>query len=547
MALKTSFLRIAKGEWRWPLGIALLLMAITFLPYLFGWFITPLGMHYSGFLGNPDDQNVYLAYMRQAQDGQVLFSDLFTTEAQRPWFFHSYFLVLGLFSRITGLSLLLTYHLARLVSGVLLLLALYMLGARFFTELWARRFFMIFIALASGLGWLYVVLLHPTGNFPHPPDFGPGVVMPELITFLMLLLNPLFCIAVFLLVMTLLLLLGALEQRSWQLALLAGVAGMVLANIHSYDMIPLALTVALYLLATSIALRRFVWQEWALAVLVGALAFIPLIYQSHLYRDLPVFRLKAEVATLSPPLLQYLLALGIPLVLAIPGAWLALRRARQDKTWLLPLAWIVATLVSVYLPFPFQRKMAEGLQIPVCLLAILFLMQTRVFITSGTTRRIAAVVLIVICFPSNGFFLGKLVHELQTMGSENLRYLTPPLYLRAEQVQTLAWLNGRIKSDQAIFCNPLLGNYVPPRTGARTYVGHWAETLHYPQKLGALQKFLSGEMPLPERIQLLHEQQIRYLLIGPEERIIAGGAANTTGLPLQEVQRAGEITIYQVE
>lgn len=549
MAEKNSLLRISKGELRWPIAISLLIVALTCLPYLFGWFITPPGYQYSGYLSNTDDQNVYLAYMRQAHDGRLVFTDQFTTEPQRPWFFHIFFLFLGVFSRLSGLSLILTYHLFRLLCGALLLVVLYLFAARFLESLWARRFFLLFLSLSSGLGWLYLLLLRPGGNQPHPPDFGPGVVMPELITFLTLLLNPLFCFSVLLLAGSLLLFMLAIERRSFGLAFGAGLAGMALANVHSYDIIPLALTLFLYLAARGIIQRRFPGPEIALAAIFGIMLAPPLLYQFHLYRDLPVFRLKAEVATLSPPLLQYLLAMGIPFAFALPGMWIALRRAGKQPDFFLPIAWLAAILISAYLPFPFQRKMAEGMQIPVVLLAVIFL-HGRVFEAANCNRQIRgllAAAVLIFSFPSNGFFLQKALRDLQSGGASYYAMLMPPLYLREEQGAALGWLNGRVSADEAILCNNLLGSYLPSRAGAKTYVGHWAETLDYPRKLRLFAEFLSGRMPGSERVKLLREEGIRYLLIGPEERAIARGEPRLEGLPLREVGRTGEIIIFQVE
>ena len=544
-----SVFRISRGELRWPVGFALALGALLLLPYLFGWAIAPAGLHYSWLLSNTDDHNVYLSYMRQAHDGHLVFTDQFTTEPQQPWFFHSFFLTLGLLSKLSPLPLMVTYQLTRIICGGLLLVALYLLGARFLESLRARRFFLVFISLASGLGWLYVLLLNPTGNQPHPPDFGPGVVMPELITFLTLLLNPLFCFAVFLLVSTLLLYLIAVEQRSLKWALGAGITGLLLANIHSYDVIPLGLTIVFYLIGRAIIQRRFPTIELAYAAIIALAMLPPTLYQFHLYDALPVFRLKAEVATKSPSPIQFFLAMGLPLLFAIPGALLALKRAKTAPDYLLPVGWFVAIMLSIYLPFPFQRKMAEGLQIPVVLLATLFLSQALFENKKFPARQqvLVGALLVLACFPSNMMYLQKVLGDVQTLGSSFYAHLTPPLYLRAEQTQALAWLNGKVTRDQGVLCNPMLAAYVPAHTGGRCYAGHWAETINYPKKLGALLDFYSGKMPQPERENLLRKEGIQYLLVGPEEAALAQGSVPLTGLPVHEVQRIGEIVIYQVE
>ena len=73
---------------------------------------------------------------------------------------------------------------------------------------------------------------------------------------------------------------------------------------------------------------------------------------------------------------------GLVLVLAVWGPWLCARRkapaaagpeARsastdRERLWLLPAIWMLCGLAVIYLPVPFQRKMMEGLHIPLCIL-----------------------------------------------------------------------------------------------------------------------------------------------------------------------------------
>jgi hypothetical protein len=90
---------IPRAELRWAAGFAALVMAATCLPYLYGIAITPPGLRYMGFLGNPDESNVYMGWMRQAMEGHWLFRDPFTTEPQPGRFLNVFFLALGLVAR----------------------------------------------------------------------------------------------------------------------------------------------------------------------------------------------------------------------------------------------------------------------------------------------------------------------------------------------------------------------------------------------------------------------------------------------------------------
>ena len=105
--------RVERKEWRWVLIVALLVVVIAVLPYLVAWSITPAGKVYTGLLVNPLDGHSYLAKMRQGAAGQWLFRLPFTSEPQRGAFTFVYYLFLGHVSALSGLPLIVTYHIAR--------------------------------------------------------------------------------------------------------------------------------------------------------------------------------------------------------------------------------------------------------------------------------------------------------------------------------------------------------------------------------------------------------------------------------------------------
>src|SRR5439155_9121205 len=71
--------------------------------------------------------------------------------------------------------------------------------------------------------------------------------------------------------------------------------------------------------------------------------------------------------TPSPALWDILLTGGVPLLLALAGAVVAVRR-RSEKDMLL-LAWLGLGALALYAPFALQRRLSLGLWMPVVLLA----------------------------------------------------------------------------------------------------------------------------------------------------------------------------------
>ena len=508
---------LSAAERRWVVLASLAVMAVTCIPYLFGWSITPPGNQYMGLLANPDEHNVYLGWMRQAERGNVLFFDPFTAEPQQARFFHGFFLALGLAARITHIPLIWIYHLARVMSGMLLLVGVYVLAAQLFEGRLARRLGWGFAAFSSGLGWLYA-LLRP-GAAVHPIDFGHGLVMPEAITFLSLLLNPLFCFSVWLMVALWTAYIAAVRVNSWKLAALAGTAGFVLGNVHTYDMITVWLTLAGYVIAVAVIGRRFPAREAGFAALVGVMAAPFVIYQYWLFQANAVFREKALTLTLTPPPAYFLMGYGLVLALAIPGAAVALRRRSGPQA--LPVVWAVVTLLLVFLaPVSFQRKLAEGLHIPLSLLAALFVggwLAPRMACVGASAL---AVLLVVATTPSNVVFIARGFRDLVHNNRAYVKVLMPPLYLRADTVAAMTWLREHTGLDEAVLCMPLEGSYLPGVAGNKVFIGHWAETLHYPKKLAILRWFFSDRTQARRQREFMEANGLKYVLYTPNEAAI---------------------------
>jgi len=542
------------AELRWAAAFAAAVMALTCLPYLYGLLVRPPGYYYSGLLANPDEHNVYLAYMKQAQQGAFFFLDPFTSEPQQPRVINVFFLGLGLLARVTHLPLPVVYHLARLVSGWLLLMAIYCLGAQVLPTVAGRRLALILAASASGLGWWY----RAQPGQPHPIDFGPGLIMPEAVTFLSLLLNPLFCFSMFLMASILGLAGHAFTSGSPRSAVLAGLAGLLLGNIHTYDLIPVAAVLAGFLVLL-LAGKRLTWKRVSLVVLIGLLASPSVIYQLWLMRtgDITIAVKTVETPVSSPAPFFLALGLGLPLTLAVVGVGRTAVTGGGYPARMVAL-WLAFGFALAYAPVPFQRKLAEGLHIPVCLLAVFAI--AWLWTRRGEGRRALWVmggVLVVLAVPSNALFIARAVRDLRTNNQAYLGNLMPPLYLRADQYAALHWLDGRASREDLLLCNSFLGSYAPSLVGTRVYVGHWAETRHFRDKVSALARFLRADTSDAERETFCRRQGITYMLrdhsIYDEVYYVSAEGARRAGFdPLKSAWLApvfeqSDVSLYRVK
>src|SRR5512143_2019391 len=123
--------RITQREWRRVIIFASSVMLMTALPYLLGALLNTPERIFGGLLIGLEDQYSYLAKMVQGTQGAWLFHLPYTATPHPGIFLYSFYLVLGKFSAIFGLSNVGLYHVARVVLGFICLLVMYRFIAEF--------------------------------------------------------------------------------------------------------------------------------------------------------------------------------------------------------------------------------------------------------------------------------------------------------------------------------------------------------------------------------------------------------------------------------
>jgi len=589
----------------------------TWLPYIFGWWLTPPETRYFWLIYNPDDQNVHLMWARQAMEGKFFFHDLFTTEPHPGLFTNLFSLALGWFCRFTGISLHLGYQVFRTLIAIAFLLTAYWLSSFLLSDDRSRLFALLLIGFSSGFGWILVLFWWLTGQ--RPPfffvDVSPELIMPEANSFLSMTVAPLATLGVTLVMGALGCLLASTEvkppkalpaPRSWSRILLRFVVpsalfGMLVVNVHTYAAVPMLIAVFLWQALQVITVRRVNLRELATVLLFSFPVVLLLGGQAFLFSRDPAFAQKAATPTLTPsPVILIgsygFIALGA--VLGLPAAW---RKAKLgEKGWALLLAWTTAIIVSIYLPVSFQRKMIEGLHVALCFLTALAFEEwanrfgekrerdegrgTRSEVEGSKTQRkslkgqIAAqrqlrissafpcplslapcstwstLALILLTVPSqiaffalNGYWLvhNNLIYDTR-FNPPYSRMLMPPYYLSENHLRLFNWLERNARSDEAVLCHPMLGNYLPVLTGRKVFVGHWAETLNFVEKLRTATAVWKGLIPDEEARRFFRQHRIRYALETDFERFAANGSTDLHRYG-EAIFQAGKDLIFRLE
>ncbi|MBC8101601.1 MAG: hypothetical protein H7Z41_03330 [Cytophagales bacterium] len=515
-------------------GFGALTLLLASLPYLYGWWTTPAGQVYTGFTYNIDDGAVYLAWMREAARGQFFIHNPFSVEPQRDVLFSLFFFLLGSIVRVTALDAMTVYQAARVVCGGLLLWSVVTLLRETLPGSPARKAAFALVCVGSGLGWLWQIA---------SPEQGPvDLWQPEAITFLSLYFSPLFLAATALMVVFLVAALRWERGGGFGSLWPAMLAGALLGNFHTYDVLSLFAVWFAYRAASDIRSGRVHWHGWLGLALVG-LATLPTTgYVAWASVTDPVFRERAFVSkTLSHPLWQVLLGFGLLVPLAAAAALLPKREERFTDSSALRLLviWAVVGIAVAYIPISFQRKLLMGAHLPWATLAGCGL-ATLAARLSGDFPKIATAAMIALCLPSNALFLLRDIGRLQAnVGSTPHRP-----YLTRDENEALSWLRENTLPTDTVLVGPdptshlrfpgyalypHLSVYVPAYAGNVVYDGHWSETPNFARKLSQTVRFFRAETDDTFRRELLRDNGIRYILysntLGVGPLTDSGGAA----------------------
>ena len=545
--------RVSPREWVW-VGIAsLAVVALFSLPYLVGVASATPDMAFGGYLLGIDDVYSYIAKMRYgAYDGWLL-QLVYTTEPHRGGFAYVFYLILGkLTALISGQgarvhfeTLTAAYHAARAGFGLLLLLAIYRFAAEFLDDPPQRRLAWAVAALAGGLGWLTLArpgLAADMGGDSRPVEF----YVPEAFSTLLLYGLPHLALARTLLIAGWLALFRSLDTSDRSRAFAAGLAWAGMAAVVPFYVALLGVLIAAWLAVMLIAGRRIPWREIGLAALAGGLPLLMVGYYGWLFTQNPVFASwGAGNILVSPPPGRYVLAYSLLVGLAIPGAVTVILRSGITNRAALLLCWPPVTAVLVYLPVSVQRRLLEGIVLPLSVLATLGVWwlvgqkpdqggQRLVW----RLRQFAVAALVMLLFPSTVALLGGAVRSASV--------LQPPVFLSADERAAYEWLRAEAPLGSAVLSTYESGNRLPAFAGVRVYVGHGVETVDFHAKRARAGAFFCGGMEDSSRQALLARAGIDYVWVGPSEQQAPCTPFQPEALGLRPVFSQGSYTIYRV-
>jgi hypothetical protein len=524
---------IRMKEWVFPLLLSALLIIIVGIPYWEAFARQSPSERFMGLVGADaiDDNNVYLALMRQAAEGRTLFTNNFTPEPNPPALFNFLYLSLGRLSGWMGWSLDFTHRLFGAVSIVLLVLTAYSFIATGIRRPFYRRFALLLAVFGGGLLWFARIVLRTTGLDLRPV----GSWLVELDLFHAMIVYPHFIFAAALMTGSLALLLKSERVRRFGPAVAAGCCAAVLAASHAFEAVAFVPIAGMYLLLDALGVGRLPgWNRLRSVAIVlglplGMLFFNRLILEMEPRWGDVVSRL--NFATPEPFRLG--MGLGASFIIAVL-TFDGLLRMRRTSGERMAKAWVLTVLILAYLPYINWRwHLLNGIQIPLALLATQGLRRTafRRILLRRRFRKLTP------SRPRSNLFLSY---------RHQVRVLEAPTYLPSTQLAAMDWMNRQVSRDALVLASYATGNYVPRMSGQRVFIGEDMLTNDMEARMRDIRLFYSAEWDDSKRIGLLSRFGIGYVYYGPDERKL--GSYDPDGAAfLTRVYDDGGIKIFEVK
>lgn len=526
---------VTRREWLWVSLFAAGVMVLTTLPYLVAFASEADGWRFGGFLLGVEDGNSYIAKMSEGARGAWLFTLTYSSEPQRGAFMFGLHLLLGRLAGPSHDAQVVVYHLARFLFGFLLLLVSYLFLAEFLPRVRQRRLGIVLVALGGGLGWLLIPLGASNLLDSFPLDF----FSPEAYTFITLYVLPHLALAR---CFFLLGLLAYLHNKN----LLAGLAFFGVSLLQ-----PLYVLVAWVIIGADFLLSWVItWfptsrlplhpplstlispRRSPFTLLTTFLLSSPIVlYTIYIFNVDPILKQwNAQNLLPSPHPLHYVLGYATLLVPGAFGLWALWRRQPVLARFI--TGWALAVPVLLYAPLTTQRRLIEGFQLPLVILAIWGLT-----VVLRRFRWWTLPALFSLTLTTSLLFLAS--------GVNYARLREEPIFHPPDQLAAFDWLAGHGQAGQVALSSFETGNALPAYTPLITYIGHGPETIFLAQKKPRVVAFYQSATADADRLQLLADGRIAFVVFGPHEHALGDFDPESVDY-LQWQFSSGEYSIYKV-
>lgn len=481
--------------------------------YIYG-LLSPIpGMYFLGRrVINSVDTYTYISFIEQAKQGRWIFANQFTTEAQEPLLVRPLFVFLGRIADVFALSSRDAFIFGIIGFSFLFCFILYKFLGKLFTNEWKKVFTFAIVLTSTGFGFFLNNL------FPQSIDLW----IPEANTFLSLGEAPHFIFSQILMLVAFMFFISGIEEKRVKHFLISVGALFLLVFEHPFNIF-VTFTV-MGILTVIFERRKMVSQKmasWIILVFLVQIGGVLYHLQGTITNQVLGQWYQANSLP-SPSPLNFLIGYG----LLIPFAILGLEKflSRQTAYKLLIIAWVLVTFVLLYSPLSFQRRVSEGLHIPLSILASVGILAVGniigQFVVEQARKKVVVIftvtVLVVMSFGS----MWVSSQDILAIRSDNINQYV--YHIRNGEKQAMDILAKNTTFNDVIFSNVTYGNLIPGITGRKTYVGHGVQTHDIVEKINDANAFLL-EKDDKKAYEFLKKHGITFIFLSVNDPMLEYG------------------------
>lgn len=517
---------VTREERTWVIRVGLLVMFITTLPYLLGYFNQGSEWKYSGFVFGLEDGNSYIAKMLSGASGNWLFYTPYTAYPQNGFIAFLPYLLLGKLTsppaqhdQLVGL-----FHLFRFGAGLVAFLATYNLIAIFIRTVALRKVGTLVAVLGGGLGWLSTLGLGALWGDRLPLEY----YSPETFGFLSILGLPHLALARALLLWGLSRYINPDGQKSEvYYSIISGLIWFLLSLIQPLTAITGWLLIGVHIVVSWIMgfkksgldsrfyiyIRRAIFQ-----ILISSPIIIYTIIS--IQTDNFLREWTKQNLVISPQISDYLLAYLPVIAFSFLGMREILKIKNQNGNLL--VGWIIILPILIYIPFNLSRRLLDGTWVIITILAFIwlegiYLHKTKMIIQIQWVTYLSSFMIL----------LG---------GIQVVQTLKEPVYLPALKVESFNYLGENALPGSVVLGSYLSSNPLPAWAPVQTVTGHGSESIFFQKTQNQITNFYSKAVADDYRREFIHQFQIKYIVFGPDEEKLGNWQPTFEGYIIQVYQ-----------
>jgi len=522
---------ISRDEYKFLAAFALLLCAVTTVPYAYGYLVSVPGTQFTGLMERSYDSNNYLAYIHQAASGKWLFRNPMTPEPHRAVFFNLEWLAIGKVASVLHLSLTTANSLARLFCLVLMCWGVYWLASFLFSDVLMRRIALIATMAGGGFGWIVAVhLLHVRLDSSNFLD-----LMIPFFPFYWALKVPHFLVSQSFVVLSMGFFLCAEGSKSRSHYVAAGLCSIVAGACRPYDMLFLMAAMTLFIAgsylsngeprATTVITRTVpVW------ICIPLLGYYVWIFKIH-----PVFRYWSLPGAAPPSAWLFCVTYGMAFLLLPFAVWGLIRHGLGKAGLFLVISLITAiVLCEMHRLFHFSFQFGTNIPVPLILIVLLGLKTTILRWNDVGKWGTASIV---------GLLLVNSFTSIALAGQDVVLIRRGEYRADIQMLNAYSWLNDHTQANDVILADFDHSNELPHVVQSKVYCGY-INAVNLDGKIWAVNQFMDPKTPAVFRQKLLSENSIAFVLLTPQQAQELG--AFTESSLIKEVFRNNAAVIFAV-